>query len=35
LLFCGWDMRAQLHSKTNEEENERDAVWYSDDGGAT
>jgi hypothetical protein len=31
LLFCGWDQ--QLHSKTREEENERDAVWYSDDGG--
>jgi hypothetical protein len=33
LLFCGWDV--QLHSKTKEAENERDAVWYSDDGGAT
>jgi hypothetical protein len=33
LLFCGWDM--QVPSKTMEGENERDAVWYSDDGGAT
>eukprot|EP01050_Picozoa_sp_SAG11_P025920 SAG11_NODE_6023_length_1407_cov_1.706422_1_plen_322_part_10 len=33
LLFCGWDQ--QLPSKTKEEENERDAVWFSDDGGST
>ena len=33
LLFCGWD--TQLHSQTKEAENNRDAVWYSDDGGAT
>jgi hypothetical protein len=33
LLFCGWDV--QLHSQTKEYENERDAVWYSDDGGVT
>jgi hypothetical protein len=33
LLFCGWDV--QIHSKTKDAESERDAVWYSDDGGAT
>ena len=33
LLFCGWDV--QIQSKTKDAENERDAVWYSDDGGAT
>ena len=33
LLFCGWD--TQVTSKTKGEENERDAVWYSDNGGAT
>ena len=33
LLFCGWDM--EVPSKTKEEENERDLVMYSDDGGST